>query len=427
MSFRRLTTVEPHPPGQKGQFHWRWYSCQGIYCSCPVGVSSSQRLTTVESHPPAQKGAIFFAMIVLCRHPAAWLECPADRDLPLWKHIHLRKRGNFYWWWYSCPGCPAAQLECPLVRDSSLWNHIHLHQRSNYICCGISSGHGITVNSSSCPVGMSFRRLTTVEPHPPGQKGQFYWRWYSCQGIYCSCPVGVSSRQRLTTVESHPSAKIGNVISSVFLSRHPAAQLECPPDTGILLWNHIRMYKMAILSSVVLLPNSPTPVSRSSSCPVGVSSSQRLTTVESHPSAQKRQFYLPVHVRASSCPTEVSSKTKRYHCGTTSTCAKGEILFAMVFRSIHPAAGYRVSSCQRLTTVDSVCNNIHLSKRVYFICSGILLKTFCCPVGVSSSQKLITVESHPPAQKGAIFFAMIFHCRHPAARLECPAERDSPL
>ncbi len=41
------------------------------------------------------------AVVFLSGLPAAQLECPPDKEVPLWNHIHLRKSGNFICW-YSC-------------------------------------------------------------------------------------------------------------------------------------------------------------------------------------------------------------------------------------------------------------------------------------------------------------------------------------
>ncbi len=134
---------------------------------------------------------------------------------------------------------------------------------------------------------------------------------------------------------------------------------------------------------------------RASSCPTGVSSRQIGTTVEPHPPAQKQQFYLPWY----SCP------------------------FIQL-------PGYRVSSCQRLTTVYSVWNHIHLCKRGNFISCGILLKTFSRPVGVSSSQRLTTVDSvgnHIHLHKRRVLFAVFFFVWASSCPVGVFPVRDSPL
>ncbi len=201
----------PHPPAQKGQFYWQWHSCPGH----------------------------------------AQLECPPDRDSPLWNHIYLHKSGYFV-----CHGIPVHSsscpvIECPPVRDSPLWNQIHLHKKEILFAvlffrvtsqlaswsvllsqshhCGTTSictKGGILVRASSCPVEVSCRQtLITMEQHPPEQKGQ-------------------------------------SLFAVVFLSIQPAARLECSPDRDSPLWNHIHLCKRGNFFDDFILV-------RASSCPVG--------------------------------------------------------------------------------------------------------------------------------------------------------------
>jgi hypothetical protein len=183
-------------------------------------------------------------------------------------------------------------------------------------------GCGILVRTSSCPTGVSSRqRGTTVEPHPPAQKRQFYLLWYYCRDIQLP-NWSVLQIKRYHCGTTSTCAKAAILFAVVFLSGHPAAQLECPPDKEVPLWNHIHLRKRGNFICFGILV-------RASSSPTGVSSRQRGTTVEPHPPAQKRQFYW----RWYSCPGIQQPnwsvlQTKRYHCGTTSTCAKAAILFS---------------------------------------------------------------------------------------------------
>jgi hypothetical protein len=76
---------------------------------------------------------------------------------------------------------------------------------------------------------------------------------------------------------------------------------------------------------------------------------------------------------------------------------------------------------------STLWNRIHLHNWGNFICCGVLVRTFSCQVRLSSSQRLITVEPHPPEDKGQILFAVVFLSGHIAAKLECPPVRESPL
>ncbi len=327
------------------------------------------------------------AVVFLSGHPAAQLECPPDKEIPLWNHIHLHKSGDFI-----CHGIPVHSsswpvTECPpvvwLTTVDSIWNHIHLCKRDNFISCGI------LLKTFSCPVGVSSsQRLTTVDsvwnPIHLRKRDNFI----SC-GILLrtfSRPVGVSSSQRLTTVYS--------------------------------MWNHIHLCKRGnFISCGILL--------RTFSSPVGASSSQRLTTVDwNHIHLLKSGNFIchRISVRLSSCPAGVSSRQRGIVCWTTSTWAKAAILFAMVFLSIHLCScqGYRVSSFQRPTIMGSVWNHIHLRKRGNFICCGILLRTFSRPVGVSFSRRLTHCGITSICVKGAILLVLLFSSGHPApaAQLE---------
>ncbi len=185
-------------------------------------------------------------------------------------------------------------------------------------------GCGIPVRASGCPTGVSSRqRGTTVEPHPPAQKRQLYLPWCSCPCIQVP-GYRVYSCKGLTTVDS--------------------------------VWNHIHLRKRgnSICCGILL---------RTFGRPVGVSSSQRLATVESHPPAQKRQFDLPIPVRASSCPTEVTSAQRDTTVEPHPPAQKQQFYLPWYSCPFIQLPGYRVSSCQRLTTVNSVWNHIHLCKR----------------------------------------------------------------
>ncbi len=120
------------------------------------------------------------------------------------------------------------------------------------------------------------------------------------------------------------------LLAVVFLSGHPAAQLECPPDKEVPLWNHIHLRK----SSNFIYHSIPV---HSSSCPV----------TECHP---------------------VRDSPLWIQCGTTSTCAKGAILFAVVFLSGHSAAQLECHPVR-----DSpLWNHIRLRKRAILLAMVIL-------------------------------------------------------
>jgi hypothetical protein len=74
----------------------------------------------------------------------------------------------------------------------------------------------------------------------------------------------------------------------------------------------------------------------------------------------------------------------------------------------HPAAQLE---CPQVRN-SPLWNRIHLHKRGNFICCGVLVRAFSCQVRLSSSQRLITVEPHPPAHKGQILFAVVFLSGH---------------
>ncbi len=228
------------------------------------------------------------ALVFLSGHPAAQLECPPDKEVPLWNQIHLRKRRNFIA--KFCPGiqlpgwrvlqtenchygttssCAKGHFLLAVVILPSSLTLVHFFlsehplpswsalQTETYHCGTTSTCRKAVILFAM--VFLSIRPAAqlqsvllsethhcgfSVEPHPPAQKGQFYLLWHSSHDI---------EQPSWSTLQSETRQ----------------------------LWNHIHLHK----SGNFICHGTSV---RLSSCPAGVSSRQRGTTVEPHPPAQKR-------------------------------------------------------------------------------------------------------------------------------------------
>jgi hypothetical protein len=212
-----------------------------------------------------------------------------------------------------------------LLHLTPWWNHIHLQKSGDFIC------HGIPVHSSSCP----------VTECPPVRDSPL---WIRC-GTTSTC------------------AKGENWFAVLFFSGHSAAQLEYPPVRDSQMWNHIHLHKSGNFICQFLYGHTAAQLKYPP---------DKEVSLWNHIHLQKSGDFIchgiPVH--SSSCPVKecppVRDSSLLIQCGTTSTCAKGAILFAVVFFSGHSATPVGVSCRQSLAT------DIRLRKRTILFSMVIL-------------------------------------------------------
>ncbi len=318
---------------------WLWYSCPGIQ------LPNWSVLQTKRYHcgttSTCAKAAILFDMVFTSIHTAVRLQSVLLSETHHWV--------------------------------DSVWNQIHLRNRSNLIC------HGIHVHSSSCPWVSSSQRVTTVEPYPPAQKGQFYLPWYSCSFIQLCCWSVLQSETRHCGITSTCTKA-----AILFDNSCPGIQL---PNWSVLQTKRFHCGTTA--------------------------------------TCEKRQFYLLVFLSGQQ-PSWSVLQLENHHCGTTSTCANGAILFAAVFLSGLIAAQLECTPDKEVP----LWNHIHLRKSGDFICHGFLSihpAVRLQSVLLSETHHCgFSVESHPPAQKKS-FICWVFFVWASSCPVGVFPVRDSPL